>query len=396
VACDVADREQLTGLLAAITPAHPLTAVIHAAGVLDDGVLATLTPDQVAKVLRPKADAVLLLDELTRQADLSAFIMFSGGAGVFGTAGQAHYAAANTVLDALAHHRRAAGRPAVSLAWGLWRTPSGMTGHLDQVAVARLSRAGIAPMPTEQGLALFDAARDSADPLVLPMRLDRSALAAQAASGELPSLLRGLVRPSPTRRTVRSVKQSPEQTGDAGFAARLAGLTRAEQQAAVLDLVCGHVATVLGHASGAAVDPHRPFTDAGFDSLTAVELRNRLNSATGSRLPASVLFDFPNPARLAGRLLAELAPEPVASAGSALGHIDALAALLRELDPGEVAGSRILERLHELVAACGPADPGPDPGGDGATNGVTNGVTVTDRLAEASDDEIFAFIDEQL
>jgi acyl carrier protein len=342
----------------------------------------------VAKVLRPKVDAALLLDELTREADLSAFIMFSGGAGVFGTAGQAHYAAANTFLDALAHHRRAAGRPAVSLAWGLWQVPSGMTGHLNQAALTRLSRAGIARMPTEQGLALFDAAFDAADPLLLPVRLDRSALAALAAADELPGLLRGLVRSSAPRRTVSAARQVAESADSAGPAARLVGLGRAEQQATVLELVCGHVATVLGHTSADAIDPQRPFTDAGFDSLTAVELRNRLNAATGSRLPASAVFDFPTPAALADRLLAELAPEPVASADSALEHISRLTAMLRELDPGELADLQIPARLQELAATYVPATPDEEKPPDGAA--------VADRLAEASDDEIFAFIDEQL
>ncbi|NED81095.1 SDR family NAD(P)-dependent oxidoreductase, partial [Streptomyces sp. SID11233] len=203
-ACDMADRSAVAALLAGIDPAHPLTAVIHAAGVLDDGALTALDAERLNTVLRPKADAALHLHELTRGLPLSAFVLFSGAAGLLGRPGQANYAAANTFLDALAQHRRAAGLPAVSLAWGLWGEASGMTGHLSEADLRRMRRSGIAPMTNDQGLALFDLAlagqRDpGGDALLVPLRLDAQALRRErTAHGPeaVPALLRDLA-PAP-------------------------------------------------------------------------------------------------------------------------------------------------------------------------------------------------------
>ncbi|MBL1102832.1 SDR family NAD(P)-dependent oxidoreductase, partial [Streptomyces coffeae] len=307
-ACDTADRAALAELLAAVPAEHPLTAVVHAAGVLDDGVVESLTADQVEAVLRPKVDAAVHLHELTRDLDLAAFVLFSSAAGTFGGAGQGNYAAANAFVDALAAHRRAHGLPAVSLGWGFWAERSGMTGHLADADVRRMRRAGIAALTSDEGLALFDAtatpAIDSstADAVLLPIRLDLPALRAQAASGVVPTLLRDLLR-IPTRRTVET---SGTGTGTSALWQRLARLPEADQDEALRTLVCTHVAAVLGHADETAVDSDRAFKELGFDSLTAVELRNRLNAATGLRLPATLVFDYPSPAVLAGHLLAEL------------------------------------------------------------------------------------------
>ncbi|MET8546562.1 type I polyketide synthase, partial [Kitasatospora sp. NPDC004799] len=302
-ACDVADREALAALLAAVPAAHPLKAVVHAAAVLDDGVLDALTPERLDHVLRPKADAAQHLHELTAGLDLDAFVLFSSAAGLLGNAGQANYAAANAFVDALAHHRRAHGLPAVSLAWGFWAERSTLTGALDEAEVRRLSRGGVAPLSSAQGLALFDAAQRGAEPLLVPLRLDSAALRGQAAAGALAPLMRGLVR-VPMRRTVAAATGGGEASA---FQQRLAGLDAQERARLLLDLVRGQAAAVLGHASADAVEAGRAFRELGFDSLTAVELRNRLSAATGLRLPATTVFDYPTPTALAARLDSRLA-----------------------------------------------------------------------------------------
>ncbi|WP_413809416.1 type I polyketide synthase [Streptomyces sp. OE57] len=314
-ACDVADRDALAATLATIPAEHPLTAVVHTAGVLDDGVIASLTPDRLTTVLRPKADAAWNLHELTQDADLSAFILFSSAAGVFGGAGQGNYAAANAFLDALAEHRRAGGLPATSLAWGLWAEPGGMAGDLDEAELARLQRGGIAAITADQGRELFDLANATDSALLVPMPLDLAALRAQASAGMLPPLFRGLVR-VPPRRAAQSAAAK-----DGALAQQLAGAaSEAEAEAIVLGLVRTQVAAVLGYAGPEAVEPQRAFSEVGFDSLTAVELRNRLTAVSGVRLPATLIFDYPTPAALAAYLRAEAqgsqedAAEPVAAA----------------------------------------------------------------------------------
>ncbi|MET9414291.1 SDR family NAD(P)-dependent oxidoreductase [Streptomyces klenkii] len=290
-ACDIADRAALAALLAA----GPVDTVVHTAGVLDDGVIAALTPERLDAVLKPKADAVLNLHELTGEG--TTFVLFSSAAGVFGNPGQGNYAAANAFLDAFARHRRAQGLPTISLAWGLWEQEGAMADALDEAGRTRMARSGVLPLSTEDGLRLFDAALASDEPVLVPVRLDTTALRNQAP-GTVPALLRGLVRVT-TRGTARRATAG-------SLADRLAGLAPDERDEAVLDLVRSEVAAVLGHASPRAVRPAHAFQDLGFDSLTAVELRNRLSTATGLRLPATLVFDHPTPAALARHIGTEL------------------------------------------------------------------------------------------
>jgi len=290
-ACDVADGEQLAELLGAVSDEHPLCAVVHTAGVLDDGVIESLTAERLDRIMAPKVDGAWHLHELTEHMRLSEFVLFSSAAGTFGNPGQCNYAAANAFLDALAAYRRARGLAGTSLAWGMWARDSGMASNLSETDLARLARAGGRALSQEEGLELFDVARAADEALMIPMRLDLGALRAQIRTGMAPALLRGLVR-APMRRAGGAVGES--------LARRLAGLAEEDREQAVHDAVLGEVALALGHASAEAIDAQRAFLELGFDSLAAVELRNRLGALSGLRLPATVVFDHSSPAALAG------------------------------------------------------------------------------------------------
>ncbi|WP_344610010.1 SDR family NAD(P)-dependent oxidoreductase, partial [Streptomyces glaucus] len=306
-ACDVSDRAALAAALRDV----PLSAVVHTAGVLDDGVLTDLTPDRLAHVLAAKAESALHLDALTADRELDAFVLFSAIAGVIGSAGQAAYAAANASLDALAAARHARGLPALSLAWGMWEHADGMGGRLSEADVARMRRQGFPALPDDDALALLDTALRTDEPAAVPAVLDTSALAARQDT--LPSVLLGLL-PATRRRRLAGGRAADGDTST--LVDRLHTLPPAERDRFLLDLVQTRVAAVLGHDSAASVDPARAFKDLGFDSLTAVDLRNHLGTATGLRLPATLVFDHPSPAALAAHLHRELlgdtAPEPVA------------------------------------------------------------------------------------
>ncbi|WP_330239527.1 SDR family NAD(P)-dependent oxidoreductase [Streptomyces sp. NBC_00525] len=291
--CDVSDRAAIAALLAEVDSAHPLRAVVHAAGVLDDAMLTSVTADRLRGVLAPKADAAWHLHELTCDLDLTAFVLFSSIAGTLGSTGQANYAAANAFLDALAATRHAEGLRASSLAFGLWDTPGGMGTGLGAAELDRMREAGTPAIPADRGLALFDAAVRPDLPASVPVRLDLTVLRAHA--DDTPAMLRGLVR-VPGRRAARGGGTSVLRT-------RLAGLTGDVRAEAVLELVRAKIATVLGHASGEAIEPGRAFDELGFDSLTAVELRNRLDAETGLRLPATLIFDHPTAEAVAAFVL---------------------------------------------------------------------------------------------
>ncbi|WP_236669663.1 type I polyketide synthase, partial [Streptomyces antimycoticus] len=381
VACDVADRASVEGLLAGIGSEHPLSAVVHAAGVLDDGVVESLTPERVDKVLRPKVDAALHLHELTRDLDLSAFILFSSASSNFGGGGQANYAAANAFLDALAHQRRALGLPAVSLAWGMWEQRSEMTGDLGEADLQRIARAGLNALSSEEGLALFDDALGTDETVLVPTHVDLAALRVQARTGEVPALLRGLVR-VPRRRVTAA---ETAQTGTGSLRDRLAGLSAADQYRALLDLVRVQVATVLGHGSPETVEPDMAFKDMGFDSLTTVELRNRLNAETGLRLSAVLVFDHPTPTALVEHLQEELLPDGGTGEPMVFAELDKLGPLLSSvMDDGETR-TKVAERLKELLEKLGEASDDAD-----AT------AEVAERIGSSSNDELFDFIDNEL
>ncbi|MFD4432282.1 SDR family NAD(P)-dependent oxidoreductase, partial [Nocardia sp. NPDC058497] len=299
VACDVTDADAVAGLPAEAPAQWPLTGVIHAAGVLDDGIIASLTAQRVDAVLAPKVDAAWYLHQATAELNLAAFVMFSSVSGTVGGPGQANYAAANTFLDGLVAHRRARGLAGQSLAWGPWARSGGMTGHLGEVDVARMSRGGFTAMPDEQALAGWNAVLDRGAAHAVIAAIDTAAIRAEADAGRLPPLLRELApaaarRPAATAPMMSVLRQ------------RLSGLDADRQRQAVLDTVRTYVAAVLGHDSASAIDPDRAFQDLGFDSLSGVELRNRLKTATGLSLSAAVIFDYPTPQALATYLADEL------------------------------------------------------------------------------------------
>ncbi|MFJ9181432.1 SDR family NAD(P)-dependent oxidoreductase, partial [Streptomyces sp. NPDC102360] len=301
-ACDVADVDAVRRVLGEVSVEFPVRGIVHTAGVLDDTVLTSLTAERLDAVMAPKAVGAHHLHRVSEELglDLTAFVLFSSVAGTFGTAGQSGYAAANTFLDALAEQRRAQGLPATSLAWGLW-AEGGMESGLGEVDRSRLARTGLAAFAPEQGLRLLDlaVAQDAAQ-LVPIGRLDTSVLR-KADTSALPAVLRGLVR-----RPVRRGVAASQAAGTDSPAGRLAGLSEADQDKLLLELVRGEVAAALDYSGAEAVESQRGFKELGFDSLTAVELRNRLNKATGLRLPATLVFDHPTPQALARHLRSEL------------------------------------------------------------------------------------------
>ncbi|MFF3020969.1 type I polyketide synthase, partial [Streptomyces sp. NPDC057939] len=312
-ACDAADRDALAAALSRIPTEHPLTTVVHTAGVLDDGVIASLTPERLDAVLRPKAVAALHLHALTRDLPVTAFVLYSAIAGTLGAAGQANYACANVHLDALAEHRHHQGLPATSLAWGLWAASGGMIGGLDETQLRRMEQHGMGALSAADGMTLLDAALASGRPVLVPARLNPAALRASAAPGPVAPVFRDLLGPA-GRRTAHTRDDSGTSLTE-----RLTGLTRPEQDRALLELVRAQVASVLGHASAERIEPAKAFKDLGFDSLTAVELRNGLGAATGLRLATTLVFDHPSPVALARHLLVELLGEE-AETGEREGH----------------------------------------------------------------------------
>ncbi|MFF4484490.1 SDR family NAD(P)-dependent oxidoreductase, partial [Streptomyces sp. NPDC001520] len=384
VAVDVTDGAAVNDLVAGVDPAHPLTGVVHAAGVLDDAMVTSQTPERLARVWAPKATAAAHLHAATAHLRLGMFVMFSSAAGVMGSPGQANYAAANAYCDALATHRQAMGLPAVSVAWGLWADASGMTGHLDEADLARMSRSGIAAMSGEQALGLMDAACWHGAPQPAAVQLDLRTLAAQPAD-TLPALLRTLLdNGTTTRRTAATGAPA------AGLVAQLAAVPVEEQHRILLTLVRTQAAAVLGHTDAGAVSGDTAFKDLGFDSLTGVELRNRLAAATGLRLPATVVFRHPTPSAIAAELREKLCPAQADTSAPVFGELERLEAAMARLVPhDDEARDRLAKRLEALLWRLTDDTP------DEATG--RHHPTVDDgALDSASDDELFEFIDREL
>ncbi|MGD1257525.1 SDR family NAD(P)-dependent oxidoreductase [Mycobacterium seoulense] len=384
VACDVGDRDAVAGLLARV-PAHlPLRAVFHAAGALDDAMIASLTPERIDTVLRSKVDGAWHLHELTREQDLAAFVMFSSMAGIVGAPGQGNYAAANSFLDALAAYRRAHRLPGLSIAWGMWEQASAMTEHLGDRDKARMSRAGLAALPTRQALDLLDAALLAEPPVVVATRLDTAALAHAGAA--LPPLLSQLAS-----RPARRVLDPTDVVSLTGLRARLEGLGPEQRRRELVELVCDNAATVLGHST-ADVNAEHAFADLGFDSLTAVELRNRLKIATGLTLSPTLIFDHPTPAALAEHLDGQLTTGTTGEPPDRLARFNDVARELQALlgqgdwSPGDKA--QLVTRLEGLLNSL--TGPGQVPYSEPADD------LFDDDIATATESQLFAILDEEI
>ncbi|MFF9772040.1 SDR family NAD(P)-dependent oxidoreductase, partial [Streptomyces sp. NPDC014636] len=375
---DAADREGLASVLARIAAERPLTAVVHAAGVIDDATVESLTPERMAPVLAAKADAAWNLHELTEGAGLAGFVLYSSAAAVMGSPGQGSYAAANAFLDALASYRRDRQLVGQSLAWGLWAQTSEITGQLAGADLSRLRRGGVQPLTTEQGLALFDAAAALGAPVAVPARLDLSAFSRGGRA--VPPLLRGLTAGGVSARPTAAEATAADGSG---LAARLAPLAPAEREHEVLEIVRAAAAVVLGHARPGDIDPQRAFRDMGIDSLTGLELRNRLASETGLSLPATLVFDHPTPADLARHLCPEIVADVVVEP-AVFTQLTQLESILSEVPADSEMRSDITARLRTVLSKW-MRDQEP-----------TAENTAAQKLESASADEVFDFIAKEL
>ncbi|WP_372455108.1 type I polyketide synthase [Streptomyces buecherae] len=400
-ACDVADRRSLAAVVRSVPAGQPLTGVVHTAGVVDDGLVATLTPERIAAVLRPKVDAAWHLHELTADLGLGEFIVFSSASGAFGPAGQAGYAAANACLDALARHRHTQGLPALSLAWGLWAERSALTGALTERELERMGRDGVRPLATPDALDLFDAARGmTGEPVLTPLRLDPDRLRDRAQRGHLAPLLAELVTsiapppttdpaapetaavPPPTPAPAPATAAAPATpTGGGTHPAeeRLRAMPEPERLRALTELVLTQAAVALGEAPEDGIDPDLGFVDLGFDSLASLDLQAALHEEIGVELPSTLIFDYPNATALAGHLCAELGGRQSTEVAPALAELDRLEAFLTPFAADDQARGSITHRLRDLLSrwADEPQDAPDKP-----------------DLAAASDDELFAALDE--
>ncbi|AKN17187.1 erythronolide synthase, modules 3 and 4 [Mycobacterium haemophilum DSM 44634] len=381
VACDVADRAALAELLATLPELYPLTGVIHAAGVLDDAVIGSLTPDRMDTVLRAKVAAAWNLHELTQGMGLSMFVMFSSMAGIVGAPGQGNYAAANSFLDGLAERRCAGGLPGLSVAWGLWDQASAMTQHLNERDKARMRRVGLAPLSNQQALELFDTALAVEHPVLVATHLDTAALTSNRAA--LPALLSQLAS-RPARRVIDHADMTNASV--TGLRARLASLTVERRHRELVDLVCSNAAVVLGH-SASDINAEHAFQDLGFDSLTAVELRNRMKTATGLTLSPTVIFDCPTPAALAEHLETQLGAGTTNDPPDRMARFNDVARELQTLidqpDWNTEDKQRLTARLQNMLTALTTMSP-PDP------------IDTFDDLNTATEGQLFAILDDEL
>jgi NAD(P)-dependent dehydrogenase (short-subunit alcohol dehydrogenase family)/acyl carrier protein len=386
IACDASQRAEVAGLLARIASSGPpLSAVLHTAGLPQATALADTTTAELAEILAAKAAGAAHLDELTADADLEQFVLFSSIAATWGSALQPAYSAANAFLDGLAGHRRGRGLAATSVAWGPW----GGGGMTDQEAARQLERRGLMPMDPRRLTEVLGHALDCGEGQLTVVDVDWARFT--------PAFT--LRRPSPLLADLPEVRQAladADAAGDGGpadpealkagaaLSQRLAGLPPADQDRLLTDVVRAEAATVLGHASPEAVDAERAFSELGFDSLTAVELRNRLSAVTGLRLPATLLFDYPAPAELATHLRTTLTADEVATPSSVLAELDKLESLLSATTAQESESARITARLEAVMSKWKEvqqqmASPG-----------------VAEKLESSTDDEVFEFIGKEL
>ncbi|MFG1701543.1 SDR family NAD(P)-dependent oxidoreductase, partial [Nonomuraea sp. NPDC049309] len=339
-ACDVADRDALAGALKQIPDDRPLRAVVHTAGVVDDGVISSLSAERVERVLRPKVDALWHLHELTQDGRVARFVVFSSLAGTLGAAGQGNYAAANAAIDALVLGRVRAGLPGVSVAWGVWDAEEGMAGRLSDRDRERMLREGLIPVTADVGLAVLDRlVGEGRSGVVVAAGWSMGALRAQP--DRLPALLRELV---PVRRRATAETAA----GGGSFADRLAELPETERRTAVTELVRTQAAAVLGHDSPASVPVDQAFQELGVDSLAAVELRNGLGAALGLRLPTTLVFDHPSVRAVADYVLKQIAPD---TDPASTGHDEA--AIRRALQTVPLAKLRAAGLLDSLLELAG-------------------------------------------
>ncbi|WUI09931.1 type I polyketide synthase [Micromonospora sp. NBC_00421] len=376
VACDASDREALAELIDGIPDEQPLTTVVHASAVLDDALINEIRIDQIERVLQAKVDVAYHLHELTLGLDLSAFVMFSSFAGTVASSGVGNYAPSNAFLDALAQHRRGLGMPATAIAWGAWAGGGMADGPFGEL----LHRHGVPEMPPEAAITALHQVVDHGEPAltIADIAWERFAVAFTATRpGPLISDLPDVRRLQATEHAVAGTElpDGPDPLRD-----RLAGLPAADRMAVLLGLVRGQVAAVLNYASMESVDEHRAFRELGFDSVTAVELRNRLGTATGVALPVTLVFDYPTPTTLAEYLFAEVAQEDVVTPTVLLDDLDRIADSLDVVARDEAARVRATVRLQAMLSWLGQGG-----GGD-----------IGRHLDDATDDELFAMVDKDL
>ncbi|MGH3781379.1 MAG: SDR family NAD(P)-dependent oxidoreductase, partial [Pseudonocardiaceae bacterium] len=375
-ACDIAERPALARLLDSLPPHQPLTAVFHSAGVANDGVIASLTPERLDTVLRPKVDATWNLHELTRNLNLSAFVLFSSASGILGSAGQAHYAAGNSFLDALAHHRRAQGLVATSIAWGLWG--GGGMGSEDGIK-ERLARKGLRQMEPALAISALQRALDQDETFIAVTSVDWEQLIRGVAGADMCAVIRDFPE---YRRAFRAEADAVAPVPPASMAQWLANLPLAERDDAVAAVVRSEVATVLGYTEPDAVPANRVFTDIGFDSLSAVELRNRLAAATALKLPVTLVFDYPNLPALATHLRDMLFGESLDPVDSVFAELERIEGALVAVSTDPTVRGKLLTRVQGIMSKIGDMHSAQD---DEARN-----------LTSATDDELFDFINKQL
>ncbi|WP_405827176.1 type I polyketide synthase [Streptomyces sp. NBC_01176] len=381
-ACDTADAEAVAGLLSR----HPVDGVFHAAGVLDDDLIDRLTPERVAAVLAAKAVGADHLDAFTREWDLSAFVVFSSIAGVWGSGGQSAYAAANAHLDALVERRRARGLAGTAVAWGPWDGG----GMVTDEGAAELMRRGLRVMDPDRALTGLGRALDVGDATVVVADVDWEKFLAPFTAR----------RPSPLLSALPEARAAAAAPGDAetapGAPRPLVEKLTAAPAEARLQLVQDHVrsvaATALGFDGVSGVEPTKAFREMGFDSLTAVELRDRLDADTGLRLPTTLVFDHPTPADLARHLADELFGGGRTNAAALLAEVENAVGQIIASDPGQDLRVLLKTRLRAFLTEVEDLESGPN----GPDDGTRPGMSMADQLDDATDEELFDLISREL